>query len=90
MSDDFTMALKLCDDDGIVRSGAMHHGTDYPCTGSAHFAGEHIECISPAHPGAGLPPDLLALLRDPSVILPGDAEVWELIAKGWTPTEEET
>ncbi|MCA1570074.1 MAG: hypothetical protein LC798_07080 [Chloroflexi bacterium] len=39
----------LCDDDGVVRSGAMHHGTDYPCTGHAHFAGYHIRCTSPAH-----------------------------------------
>jgi hypothetical protein len=61
--DPFTMEAKLCDDDGIVRGGSMHHGTDYPCTGSAHYAGEHIRCIGPAHPG-GLPGDLLRLLRD--------------------------
>jgi hypothetical protein len=45
----FTMAMQLCDDDGIVRSGRFHDGTDYPCTGGAHFAGEHIFCTSPAH-----------------------------------------
>jgi hypothetical protein len=45
----YTMGMKLCDDDGIVRSGRFHKGTDYPCTGHAHFAGEHIECTSPAH-----------------------------------------
>lgn len=45
----FTMELALCDDDGIVRSGRLHQGTDYTCTGGAHFAGEHIRCTSPAH-----------------------------------------
>lgn len=45
----FTMGLALCDDDGIVRSGRFFKGTEYPCTGHAHFAGEHIECTSPAH-----------------------------------------
>lgn len=47
--DPFTMALRLCDEDGIVRKGAMHHGTDYECTGHAHFAGEHIICATPFH-----------------------------------------
>jgi hypothetical protein len=45
----FTMGLTLCDDKGIVRSGRFHKGTDYNCTGGAHFAGEHIRCTSPAH-----------------------------------------
>lgn len=45
----YTMELKLCDNDGIVRSGAMHRGTDYECAGHAHYAGEHIRCTSPAH-----------------------------------------
>lgn len=45
----FGMGLALCDDDGIVRSGRFHKGTDYACTGGAHFAGEHIRCTSPAH-----------------------------------------
>lgn len=48
-TDPFTMDVALCDGEGIVRGGAMHHGTDYACTGSAHFAGEHIRCVSPAH-----------------------------------------
>lgn len=56
-ADPYTMSARLCDDDGIVRSGAMHHGTDYTCTGHAHFAGEHIRCSSAGHPG-GLPRDL--------------------------------
>lgn len=47
--DPFTMALRLCDEDGVVRKGAMHHGTDYPCTGHAHFSGEHIICATPIH-----------------------------------------
>jgi hypothetical protein len=49
MTDPYTAGARLCDDDGIVRQGAMHHGTDYPCTGHAHFAGEHYRCTSPAH-----------------------------------------
>lgn len=49
MADDFTSAAKLCDDDGIVRHGPMHKGTDYTCTGSAHFGGEHIRCTNPIH-----------------------------------------
>jgi hypothetical protein len=48
-SDPYTADARLCDDDGIVRQGAMHHGTNYPCTGHAHFAGEHYRCTSPAH-----------------------------------------
>lgn len=48
----FTMGLTLCDDKGIVRSGRFHKGTDYNCTGGAHYAGEHIRCTSSAH-GAG-------------------------------------
>lgn len=68
MGDPFTMEARLCDDDGIVRRGAMHHGTDYPCTGHAHYAGEHIKCISQAHPD-GLPTDMLRLIRDPGIDL---------------------
>jgi hypothetical protein len=49
--DPYTMDAKLCDDDGIVRRGAMHHGTDYPCTGHAHFAGEHIPLHLAGSPG---------------------------------------
>lgn len=49
MDDPFTMELPLCDEDGIVRRGAMHHGTDYICTGHAHFEGEHINCSTPFH-----------------------------------------
>lgn len=48
-ADPYTMAAKLCDPDGIVRKGVMHHGTDYPCTGHAHFAGDHIVCTSVGH-----------------------------------------
>lgn len=47
--DPFTQAFPLCDPDGIVRKGAMHHGTDYPCTTHAHFGGEHIRCTTPIH-----------------------------------------
>lgn len=40
------MGMALCDATGYVRSGAMWHGTDYQCTGHAHFGGEHIECTN--------------------------------------------
>jgi hypothetical protein len=66
--DPYTMDAKLCDDDGVVRRGAMHHGTDYTCTGHAHFAGEHIRCISAGHPD-GLPSAMLDALRDPGLLL---------------------
>lgn len=49
------MEVALCDSDGIVRRGAMHRGTDYECTGSAHWSGFHIRCTSPAHVPAGVP-----------------------------------
>ncbi len=58
--DPFTAAARLCDDDGIVRKGLMHHGTNYTCTGHAHFAGEHYRCLSPAH--GGFPGPLLDAL----------------------------
>lgn len=48
-NDPYTMEAKLCGDDGIVRGGVMHHGLDYSCTGHAHYAGEHIKCISKVH-----------------------------------------
>lgn len=47
--DPYTVNARLCDDDGIVRQGTMHHGADYACTGHAHFAGDHYRCTSPAH-----------------------------------------
>lgn len=47
--DPFTQAFQLCDDDGMVRRGALHKGVDYPCTSHAHFAGEHIRCTNPLH-----------------------------------------
>lgn len=28
-----------------------YEGAPFPCTGSAHLAGEHIRCTSPAHVG---------------------------------------
>lgn len=45
------VSWQLCDDDGIVRGGALHHGTDYQCTGHAHYAGFHITCNNPVHIG---------------------------------------
>ena len=60
--DPYTMAAALCDDDGIVRGGVMHRGTDYPCTGHAHYAGQHIRCLSPGHPGE-MPRYLLDVLH---------------------------
>jgi hypothetical protein len=78
--DPYTMSFALCDDDGTVRSGAMRHGTDYPCTGHAHFAGEHIKCSSPAHYG-NLPRTLQDMLNDPFVELPRDDEVCALLGE---------
>lgn len=77
---DYTMELRLCDDDGIVshepvdepggtldgsylerlnrlRNMTLRARGDKPetitepftCTGSAHLAGEHMRCTSPAH-----------------------------------------
>jgi hypothetical protein len=39
----------LCDADGVVRHGRLHHGQDYPCTGDAHVDGYHYTCINPLH-----------------------------------------
>lgn len=63
------MNLRLCDDDGMVEGhyvGVLNHlrhlsghspyqGDSFPCTGSAHLAGEHIHCTSPAHEVVGRP-----------------------------------
>lgn len=48
-ADPYTSAMDLCDPDGVVRRGVMHLGTDYPCTGHAHWAGEHIRCTTAIH-----------------------------------------
>lgn len=48
-TDPFTMEARLCEHDGIVRGGPMHHGTDYRCTSHAHYAGQHIRCTNPVH-----------------------------------------
>jgi len=46
----WNLGLELCDTDGTVRAGyPFHDGIDYPCTGSAHFAGKHIPCSNPIH-----------------------------------------
>lgn len=49
MTGEYTMDARLCEDDGMVRGGFMHHGADYFCTGSAHHAGQHIRCTNPRH-----------------------------------------
>lgn len=86
MSDPYTMSVKLCDEDGIVRGGAMHDGRDYPCTGHAHTFGEHIFGTSPAHdrPGMALPKDLARVLSDPSIMIERDGLVWALIGRAHT------
>ena len=56
LSDPYTQEFQLCDPDGIVRRGAMWHGTDYTCTTHAHFGGEHIRCTNPFHLGTLLCP----------------------------------
>lgn len=55
--DPYTAAAVLCDPDGIVRKGPMHHGVDYPCTGHAHYAGQHIACTTAIHTADGQPDD---------------------------------
>lgn len=51
----FDAEFPLCDPDGVVRRGALHHGTDYICTGHAHYAGRHIRCSTPFHDQEPLP-----------------------------------
>lgn len=73
---DYTLEMRLCDDDGMVSRAQTEHGVTgltyldvlnnlrahtspqgehkrieepFACTGSAHLAGEHIRCTSPAH-----------------------------------------
>jgi len=43
---DYTGSTVLCDDNGIITAGP---GVGWPCTGSLHYAGEHLRCTSPAH-----------------------------------------
>jgi hypothetical protein len=45
----YTMALRLCNDDGVVESERHGEIVAYDCTGGAHRGGEHILCTSPAH-----------------------------------------
>lgn len=51
-----TMSAVLCDDEGWVRSGTFHFGTDYKCTGSVHppldsliWPGREVRCTNPIH-----------------------------------------
>lgn len=89
VADRYTMSAKLCDDDGIVRGGSMHHGQDYPCTGHAHTLGEHIYCTSPGHErnrtaptvDDGLPEDLRRVLVDQSIVIERDGLVWAMIGR---------
>lgn len=45
----FTMAMRLCNDDGWVEVERDGEIRGYECTGGAHRFGEHIRCTSPAH-----------------------------------------
>lgn len=63
--DPFTLDAQLCDDDGIVRGGAIYSGTDYTCTGHAHKFGEHIRCTSPAHGSVGRPGMVIVVRPEP-------------------------
>jgi hypothetical protein len=58
--DAFTMEMRLCDDYGqtdLEKLNRLRYLSKYPaytglpfaCTGSAHLAGEHVRCTSPAH-----------------------------------------
>lgn len=53
---DGPMSAMICDEDGWVRSGTFHWGTDYKCTGSVHppldsrsWPGREIRCANPIH-----------------------------------------
>jgi hypothetical protein len=101
------MDLRLCDDAGMVAgkyldvlnrlrglSGKQpYEGKPFPCTGSAHLAGEHIRCVSTAHlrpldalperpdpVDEPLPEDLERLLRHPEIVTDRDGDVARLIA----------
>jgi len=68
---EYTMELCLCADGGTVAGDyigklnrlralgghAPYVGAPFGCTGSAHLAGQHIRCTSPAHaaPVVGTP-----------------------------------
>lgn len=74
--------MELCTG-GVVRRGSMHHGTDYPCTGSAHHAGMHIRCTSAVHALAEVanPTGRAAMTHDlPDFVIP--------IPSGLEPCEE--
>lgn len=59
----YTLELRLCDNEGMVEGLYIdvlnglrvlgdhdrYTGPPFPCTGSAHLAGHHIRCTSPAH-----------------------------------------
>lgn len=45
----FTLAGPLCKNGIVTKDNPMWHGTDYSCTGSAHYAGEHIYCTDVSH-----------------------------------------
>lgn len=45
----YTMAMRLCNDDGVVEGERHGEIVAYDCTGGAHRYGEHIFCTSPAH-----------------------------------------
>jgi len=47
--DEFTKFGPLCDNGIVTKSRPMWHGNDYICTGSAHYAGEHIKCSDIVH-----------------------------------------
>lgn len=49
MTDPYTKAGPLCNNGTVTKNNPMWHGTDYACTGSAHYAGEHIYCTDRSH-----------------------------------------
>lgn len=58
------------------------------CTGSHHMGpGEIVKCSCDCHrnvryivPAIELPPEVEAILRDESVVLPGEERAWQLVA----------
>lgn len=58
------MSALICDEDGWVRGGTFHWGTDYKCTGSVHppldspiWPGHEIRCANPIHVVPAAPAD---------------------------------
>lgn len=93
-NDSFTMELRLCDDEGMVSGeylAKLNHlrnlsghqpyvGKPFPCTGSAHLAGEHIKCINEYHKTLKVPDQIELNTVDAMHVKKLAAEVQEFLA----------